>query len=126
MKYIILTLVCLVAIGGAFFASRVSANVITQGIIPKVVSTTVMPVGPLQALTLVATSSACTGRVISTASTSVMLSFQDGFTPTITNSKGSWQAASTTISYDNANFGCGAISAVAYASSSVTVTTLAQ
>lgn len=101
-----------------------SGNVITQGIVSSVSTDALVAVGPQNATTLVSRASNCTSRVISTASTSVMLSFISSLTPTAVY--GHPQAASTTVAYDNATYGCGAITAWASASSTVTVGTFIQ
>lgn len=71
------------------------------------------------AITISATSTGCTSRNISTAQKGLMLTFDDSKTPTGTF--GTWQAASTTETYDAGQWGCGAIKAVADATSNVTV-----
>ena len=112
----------------AIFASlliplETQANVITQGIIAQFYSASVIPVGP-QAPTVIAPRlSDCTNRVVSTASTTLMVTFG-----TLTPSAlvGAYQAASTSVAYENGTYGCGAITVWANSSSTVTVTTFAQ
>lgn len=98
-------------------------NAITQGIVPQFSSASSVAVGPQQVKTVASKASNCTSRVISTASTSLMLSFGT-LTPSAT--VGHWQGASTTVAYDNAEYGCGAITAYSSASSTVAVTNFIQ
>lgn len=128
MYKFILTFAVGLALGAAAFfgfnqATTHYGNVITQGVIPKVTANAAVPVATT-VTTLAATSSNCTGRIISTGSTTLMLSFGGLLNPTAT--VGNYQAGSTTVSYDNAVYGCGQITAVASAASIVTVTTLTQ
>lgn len=114
-----------VLVAGLNFAIPAKANVITQGIVPRVATSSLMVVGPSNANTLFATSSNCTSRVITTYANPVMLSFTGLLVPNGT--QGHLQPASTTVSYDNANFGCGAVTAWGFtASTSITVTGLVQ
>lgn len=46
----------------------------------------------------------CTSRVVSTASTTIQISFGSS-TPSAT--RGAWQGASTTVAYDGEIYGCG-------------------
>ena len=71
---------------------------------------------------IVATSTNCAARVISTGQSAVLLTFSDPYVPTTL--LGHWQAASTTETYDGGQFGCGNIRAINVnaAASIVTVT----
>jgi len=100
-------------------------NVITQGIIPFVSSESDVAVGPQVNLSIAAAATNCASRIISTASTSLVLAFKSSYSP-VSNNRGVWQAASTTVAYDNAVYGCGAITGFASASSTVNVITTAQ
>lgn len=76
-------------------------------------------VGIQEITTLVATTTSCTNRVITTAGQPIMLTFNDAL-PTATF--GHLQSASTTIVYDGGQFGCGKIKAYGYiASTTITV-----
>lgn len=101
-----------------------TGNVITQSIIPSVNSSQTVAVGPQAVITLATAVSNCTSRIIGTASSSLMLSFSSSIAPTSTI--GYWQSSSSTVSYDNAVYGCGAITAYSPASSTITVTQLTQ
>ena len=122
------TIVFIAVVAGIFAYAQLSpqflGNAITQGIVPTVSSDASVAVGPQQVITVASKASNCVSRVISTASTSLMLSFSTTFTPTAT--VGHYQAASTTVSYDNANFGCGPIRAWANASGTVAVASVIQ
>jgi hypothetical protein len=79
-------------------------------------------VGIQEITTLVATTTNCTNRVITTAGQPIMLTFSDmvGAVPTATF--GHLQSASTTVIYDGGQFGCGKIKAYGYiASTTITV-----
>lgn len=132
MKYLFTGIVAVI-IGGmiGFTLSNVLApsssntgNVITQSIVPRVNTSLTVPVGPQAVTTLATGASNCTTRIIGTASTSVMLSFSSSITPSATI--GYWQPSSSTLSYDNAVYGCGSITAYSPASSTITVTSMVQ
>lgn len=67
----------------------------------------------------VATSSVCAARIISTASTSIMVSIGEAF-PSAT--LGYWQNASTTEKYDGGLYGCGAVKIYPFSTGAITVT----
>ena len=60
-------------------------------------------------LTLVASSTNCSSRVITTGANAINLSFSDIQGDRLTGFNGHWQAASTTVSYDGGLYGCGLI-----------------
>ncbi len=75
-------------------------------------------------VTQIAATSTCTARTISTSGASaVMLGFSAFQGTTTTGSFGMYQAASTTVTYDSGQFGCGQISAFSYATSTVNTLT---
>lgn len=118
-------LAAVILLGMFFYGDKASANVITQGVIPQVATSSLMSVGPQNAVTLFAKASNCTARIISTGANPIMLSFSSVLAPAA--QVGHYQAASTTVSYDNAVYGCGQVSAYGYsASTSITVTGLTQ
>lgn len=109
----------------AYVSFPAKANVITQGIIPQVATSSLMQVGPSSAVTLFTKASNCTARIISTGANPIMLSFSSVLTPAA--QVGHYQAASTTVAYENGVYGCGQMSAYGYAAStSITVTQLTQ
>lgn len=126
MKYLLTAIVTalVVVLGFNYFNSPKLGNVITQGIVPTVATSSQIVVGPQSVTTLFAKNSSCTSRLVSTVGTAVMLSFSSAVTPTGT--AGAVQAASTSVSYDNANYGCGAITAYAAASTTITLTEFSQ
>lgn len=92
------------------------------GTISQIDSATTTTVGPDEVITIFAKGTDCDARVISTlGGSAIMLGFGtvDGFT--VSGSVGHWQAASTTQAYDSGLYGCGAVTAYAYASSTITV-----
>ena len=71
---------------------------------------------------LMATTSNCAARVVTTASSSVMLTFSDHFGQTPSAILGHWQAASTTEVYDAGLYGCGRFSVYSFAPQLITIT----
>lgn len=63
----------------------------------------------------------CASRVITT-NERLYLSFDPNMTPT-GQQRGMYQAASTTVAYDSALFGCGNITAIAGATTTISVST---
>lgn len=107
------------------YFTHMFGNVITQGIVPSVASSSLMSVGPGNATTLFAKNSGCAVRIVTTYANPVMLSFTSSLTPT--GGIGHLQAASTTVPYENGTYGCGQLSAYGFtASTSITVTQLSQ
>jgi low temperature requirement protein LtrA len=92
--------------------------------VPKVATSSLVVVGPQSVNTLAATSSNCVDRIVSTVGTAVQLSFSQNINPSAT--VGNVQGVSTTVAYNNGDYGCGAITGYAAASTSITVTTLTQ
>lgn len=86
------------------------------------VATTSRPVVTTTAGTLFATSTMCAARIISTASSSVMLTFSDYAGQTPTGSFGHFQATSTNVVYDSGQYGCGLVKVWSFATQQVTVT----
>lgn len=74
------------------------------------------------ALTLVATSTNCVARVISTRASAVMLTFSDYAGQTPTGTFGHLQTASSTVVYDSSIYGCGLIKVYSYTADTITVT----
>ena len=62
---------------------------------------------------LFATSTGCTARIITTSSTPVRIKMGDHAEWTLSNSRGIFQPASTTQTYDSGLYGCGLWTAVA-------------
>lgn len=91
----------------------------TAGFLPATVATSSNPAMTANIAQVLIATSTCSARIISTASTSLMLTFRDGDTPT--GLFGVYQAASTTVVYDGGQYGCGQISGMATQSGRVTV-----
>lgn len=66
------------------------------------------------AIGLFATST-CSARVITTTSQPLMLTFSDNQGKVPTGSFGTWQSASTTVTYDSGQYGCGLVRGISYA-----------
>lgn len=65
--------------------------------------------------------STCASRTIGTDASPIMLIFSDFKGETPTGSNGYTQAASTTVTYDGGQFGCGAFKVFSYASQTINV-----
>lgn len=74
------------------------------------------------ASTLVATSSGCAARIISTQGSPLMLTFSDLTGQTPTALLGHLQSASTTVAYDSGVYGCGLVKAYSFTTATTTVT----
>lgn len=130
MKYVIATLIpCVIAtliaiiLFGSPFSTQLGSTV-SNGIVPKVYSAATATAGPQVVLTVAAAKTGCVSRTLSTLGVPIMLSFSSDVTPSAT--AGHAQAASTTVTYENGSFGCGAITAFAFSSTTVTVTAFNQ
>lgn len=89
-------------------------------------SATTTAVGPDEVVTLFADepNATCHSRVITTAGSDIMISFDDvtGFGSTSLSSVvGHLQGASTTVSYDSGDYGCGLMTAYGVSSSTITI-----
>jgi hypothetical protein len=71
--------------------------------------------------TLFATSSGCSARIISTATTSLMLTFTDNLGQSPSAIFGVWQAASTTVAYDSGLYGCGLVKGFSFGTGMITL-----
>jgi hypothetical protein len=85
--------------------------------VPALIATS-SSVAVLNSATLIVATSSCNARIISTASTSLMLTFDDK-TPTAVF--GVYQAASTTKEYDSGLYGCGPVRGISYPAGNITV-----
>lgn len=83
------------------------------------VATSSNPILAANTATVLISTSTCNARIISTASTTLMLTFRDTDTPTGTF--GVFQAASTTVAYDSGQYGCGQVKGYANAGGYITV-----
>lgn len=113
------------AIVAVLYASFLFANPFTAGAedatqIPAVVATTSVAGVTTSASTIFATSS-CTGRVISTRESAIMLTFSDNQGQVPTGLYGHVQAASTTVAYDAGTYGCGAFKAFSFTAQNLTL-----
>lgn len=66
----------------------------------------------------------CASRIISSVASPLMLSFHSAVTPT--GVIGHLQAASTSIVYDSALYGCGGVTAYAFSSTTITISQTSQ
>lgn len=90
--------------------------------IPATVATSSNPTVGTTAVTLFATST-CAARVITTYANPIMLTFGDYANQTPTATYGHLQSASTTVTYDAGQYGCGLFKVYGYtANTAITVT----
>lgn len=92
----------------------------TAGELPATVATTSEPTVGTTASLVFATST-CGARVITTYASPIMLTFSDNQGSVPSGSFGFLQAASTTITYGNGSFGCGAYRVYSYIAGPITV-----
>ena len=71
--------------------------------------------------TQITATSTCVARTITTVGGDITISFYDG-APTLGQYNGHWQGATTTVTYDSDQFGCGLLRVFAVASTTITVT----
>lgn len=106
--------VAYVAFGNALLA-RADA-----GTIPATIATSSNPVVSTTPSLIFATST-CADRIVSTNSVAVNMTFSDiAGAPTATF--GTYQPASTTVTYDNSRYGCGPVRAYGFGTGSLTAT----
>lgn len=89
--------------------------------LPATVATSSIASVSSTATTIFATST-CASRIITTVANPIMLTFSDYSGQTPTGSFGHLQAASTTVTYDSGQYGCGAVKAYSFGTASITVT----
>lgn len=105
----------------SFQAKTVKAGA-PSGLPATMATTSSVIVGPGNAMTLFATSTACATRVISTVAQPIMLTFTDNAGQSPTGIFGHLQAASTTVDYDSGLYGCGLVKAYGFvASTTITI-----
>lgn len=112
------------AIAGLLFLFSTKVDQVRAGAgngIPATSATTTPAAVTTTASTIFATST-CTSRVISTVASPIMLTFTDAEGKTPTGVFGHLQAASTTVAYDAEIYGCGAVKAYSFVTSTITVT----
>ena len=113
-------------IGALFVTALLFAIQSTQvkasgGFLPATIATTSVALVNTTASTIIATSS-CTARIISTTGVSgITLTFTDNQGAVPTSITGFYQAASTTVAYDSALYGCGAVKAFSGIAQTITV-----
>lgn len=121
--FLVAAIIGTMAITAAFsYANLVKASAPSG--LPATTATSSNPlVAPNVATLLFATTTGggCTARVISTASTTLMLTFGDTVMGGPTGTYGVWQAASTTVAYDSGLYGCGAVRGMANVGGQITV-----
>lgn len=85
-------------------------------------ATTSAEVLPSQTVTtIIATSTNCAARVISTTDKEIMLTLDDSQNLSPTATFGYKQLASTTVAYDSGIYGCGRVKVYSYGATNITV-----
>lgn len=85
-----------------------------------IASTSAILAGPAQIKTIFQSKYACASRIISTGGNSaIMISFDPNIAPN--GVVGHLQLASTTVAYNSELYGCGAVTAYGFSSSTITV-----
>lgn len=115
----ILLLIAL-SVGAAVLGIKRAEASAPSGLPATVATTSRLTVGAT-ALTAFATSTSCAARTIGTTGAPIMVTFtdNDGQTPSAT--LGFPQAASTTVTYDSGQVGCGALKVYSFIASTITV-----
>ena len=90
--------------------------------LPATVATSSNPTVTTTASLVIATSTACSARIVTTVASPIMLTFSDNQGKVPTGTYGHLQPASTTVAYDSGQYGCGAVRIYSFVSSAITVT----
>ncbi len=99
-----------------------SANASAGFLAANMASSSAVSVSTSPSIPVFATSSPnCAARIISTASSSIMIQFTEKFGGSPNVAKGFWQAASTTKEYDSSLYGCGAVQIFSFTTQQITV-----
>lgn len=114
---IILTVLFLVYVIG--FSTTGTLGGAPQGL-GATVATSSNPVIGTSGVILFSTST-CAARVITTVASPIMLTFSDYSAQTPTATFGHLQLASTTVTYDSGQYGCGLFKAFGFVSSAITI-----
>lgn len=81
-------------------------------------------IGPQENKTLFSANSNCANRVITTVASPITISFSTAVPPS--GMRGVIQAASTTVHYDSDLYGCTAVTAYAFSSTTITIAEFSQ
>ena len=104
----------------SFTTTKLSASAPSG--LPGTVATSSQAAVSTTAISLFATSTACSSRIITTYASPVMLTFSDYAGQTPTGVFGHLQPASTTVAYDSGIYGCGLVKGYSFTSQTITVT----
>lgn len=100
---------------------KLQGGSVGAGFQSQIATSSTVQVGPQQNQTLFSSKTQCASRTISTLGNPIMVSFGGEITPAA--GTGHIQAASTSVNYDSALYGCGAWTAYGFtATTTVTVT----
>ena len=106
---------------GALFVQYAGvAEAVIPSMQPRAQTATTTATGPDTVKTLFSVTDNCASRIITTRASNILLSFKSDMTPS--GSVGHEQLASTTVTYDAEQFGCGAVTVYGRASSTLTTT----
>lgn len=123
LKAIILALgIFIIALVGILTSQdKVVVGGAPAGLASTMATSSTISVGPQAVTALYTSNTYCTSRVISTVAQPIMLSFNAMSSTTVSGVSGHYQAASTTVSYDSGEYGCGLMSAYGF-NASTTIT----
>lgn len=93
----------------ALFVTQKAMGSASPGFATRLATTSAEVLASQTATAAIATSTACTARVISTTNTQIMLTFDDYNNTAPTATFGYMQPASTTVVYDGGQWGCGLV-----------------
>ena len=117
---IVAILAGLLLLGALFVQYAGIAEAVFPNMQPRAQTATTTATGPDTVKTLFSATDNCASRIITTRASDVLLSFKSDMTPS--GSVGHEQLASTTVTYDAEQFGCGAVMVYGRASSTLTTT----
>lgn len=122
VAFLITSILCTAIALFAFSYSQVAVGSAPSGLSAFVASSTVRNLTTSPSLLMATSSSNCSARIITTASSTVFLTFSDRYTQPVSSSNGHIQLASTTVAYDSGIYGCDAINVISLGIQTVTVT----
>lgn len=122
-KHLLTLFITVCLFGAAFVVANSYANLAGASAEPGVASTvaTSSSVAVTATAKEVFATSTCLSRVISTASSTIRVTFSNFSNQTPTAFFGHVQAASTTVAYDSGLYGCGLLKVYSYEPSLITV-----
>ena len=121
LLYVVIGILAVIALV-LVFRSPVSLTGTSPGISADYASSTQFALTAGTVARIIATSTNCASRTITTSAAGIGLSFSDAQGDLLTGNLGEWQGASTTVIYDSATKGCGVIRVRGTAVGTITLT----